>query len=406
MLVLEMKIYAKQKQCVAMDEAIRTGQFIRNKALRFWMDNKGVGKYQLSAYTKVLAAEFPFANKLNSMARQSSADRAWAAISRFYVNCKKKIPGKKGFPKFKKHSRSVEYKTTGWKLDDDVKHITFTDKNNIGRVKLKGTRNLLWYTEKQTGGINSGGNLQRHALIKRVRIVRRADGYYCQFLVDVDTREKLEPSYSEIGLDVGLASFYTDDKGIEVENPRFYRKGEKALNRLNRCKSKKYVRGRKPQSNNYHKARKRYSIKHLKISRKRKDHAVKLARCVVQSNDLVAYEDLRIANMVKNHNLAKSITDAGWYQFRVWLEYFGYKFGKITVAVPPQYTSINCSECGAKVTKALSTRTHKCKCGCILGRDENAARNILALGLRTVGHTGSQAWGEETSILAGENLLG
>ena len=391
MLVLEMKIYAKHKQCVAMDEAIRTGQFIRNKALRFWMDNKGVGKYQLSAYTKVLAAEYPFAHKLNSMARQSSADRAWAAISRFYANCQKKIPGKKGFPKFKKHSRSVEYKTTGWKLDKDGKHITFTDKNNIGRVKLKGTRNLLWYTEKQ---------------IKRVRIVRRADGYYCQFLVDVDTREKLEPSYSEIGLDVGLVSFYTDDKGIEVENPRFYRKGEKALNRLNRNKSKKYVRGKKPQSNNYHKARKRYAIKHLKISRKRKNHAVKLARCVVQSNDLVAYEDLRIVNMVKNHNLAKSIGDAGWYQFRVWLEYFGYKFGKITVAVPPQYTSVNCSECGAKVTKALSTRTHKCKCGCNLGRDENAARNILALGLRTVGHTGSQAWGEETAILAGENLLG
>ena len=89
MLVLEMKIYAKHKQCLAIDEAIRTAQFIRNKALRYWMDNKGVGKYDLSAYCKVLAAEFPFAAELNSMARQSSADRAWAAISRFYNNCKK-----------------------------------------------------------------------------------------------------------------------------------------------------------------------------------------------------------------------------------------------------------------------------------------------------------------------------
>ena len=391
MLVLEMKIYAKHKQCLAMDEAIRTAQFIRNKALRYWMDNKGVGKYDLSAYCKVLAAEFPFAAELNSMARQSSADRAWAAISRFYNNCQKNLPGKKGFPKFKKHSRSVEYKTTGWKLSDDRKYITFSDKKGIGKVKLKGTRNLLWYTEKQ---------------IKRVRIVRRADGYYCQFLVDVDTREKIEPSYSEIGLDVGLNHFYTDDKGNQVENPRFYRQGEKALNRLNRRKSKKYVRGKKPQSKNYHKVRKRYAIKHLKISRQRKDHAVKLARCVITSNDVVAYEDLRIVNMVKNHNLAKSITDVGWYQFRVWLEYFGYKFGKITVAVPPQYTSINCSECGAKVTKTLSTRTHKCKCGCILDRDENAAKNILSIGLSTVGHTGFQAWGDETSILAGENLSG
>ena len=383
MLVMEAKIYGKQAQYDAMNEAIRTGQFIRNKALRYWMDNKGVGKYQLSAYCKVLAEQFPFAHKLNSMARQSSADRAWAAISRFYSNCKNKIPGKKGFPKFKKHSRSIEYKTSGWKLSKNRRKITFTDKNNIGQVKLKGTRDLNWYDLAQ---------------IKRVRIVKRADGYYCQFLVDVDNRVKLEPSYSEIGLDVGLNHFYTDDKGNQIENPRFSRKGEKALNRLNKSKSKKYIKGKKPQSKNYHKARKRYAIKHLKISRQRKDHAVKLARCVVTSNDVVAYEDLRIANMVKNHNLAKSITDAGWYQFRVWIEYFGYKFGKITIAVPPQYTSINCSDCGAKVKKALSTRTHKCKCGCMLGRDENAARNILSIGLSTVGHTGSQAWGNETSI--------
>ena len=391
MLVYEMKIHAKQAQYEAMNEAIRTGQFIRNKALRYWMSNTGIGKYQLSAYCKVLAAEFPFAHKLNSMARQSSADRAWAAISRFYKNCKDKVPGKKNYPKFKKHSRSVEYKTSGWKLSENRKQITFTDKNNIGRVKLKGTLDLNWYNIKQ---------------FKRVRIVRRADGYYCQFLVDADNREKLEPSYSEIGLDVGLNHFYTDDKGNQVENPRFYRRGEKALNRANRDKSKKYVKGKKPQSKNYHKARKRSALKHLKISRQRKDHAVKLARCVVTSNDVVAYEDLRIANMVKNHNLAKSITDAGWYQFRVWLEYFGYKFGKITIAVPPQYTSVNCSDCGAKVKKALSTRTHKCQCGCTLGRDENAARNILSLGLSTVGHTGSKAWGDEASILADENLSG
>jgi putative transposase len=391
MLVLEMKIYAKPTQYQRMDEAIRTAQFIRNKALRHWMDNKGIGKYDLSAYCKVLAVEFPFAQKLNSMARQSSADRAWAAISRFFDNCKRKVPGKKGYPKFRKHSRSVEYKTTGWKLSENRQLIDFTDGNNIGKVKLKGTRDLNWYDIK---------------LFKRVRIVKRADGYYCQFLIDIDTREKLEPSYSEIGLDVGLNFFYTDDKGNEVENPRFYRKGEKSLNRLNRLKSKKYKKNAKPQSKNYHQARKEYAIKHLKISRQRKDRAIKLARCVITSNDVVAYEDLRIANMVKNHNLAKSINDAGWYQFRVWLEYFGAKFGKITVAVPPQYTSVNCSECGAKVTKTLSTRTHKCKCGCELGRDHNAARNILSIGLSTVGHTGSKAWGDETSILADENLSG
>ena len=106
-------------------------------------------------------------------------------------------------------------------------------------------------------------------------------------------------------------------------------------------------------------------------------------------NDLVAYEDLRIRNMVKNHCLAQSIHDAGWYQFRLWLEYFGKKYGKVTVAVEPAYTSQACSDCGAIVQKSLSTRTYVCACGCELDRDENAAINILRKGIATAGHVGS-----------------
>ncbi len=175
MIVLEYKIKAKQYQLTAIDEAIRTGQFVRNKALRHWMDNKGVNKYDLNKYCRVLAKEFDFARALNSTARQSSAERAWSSIARFFDNCKKKIPGKKaerplggslrvrthqaGFPKFKKYSRSVEYKQSGWQLYAQTKkHITFTDKNNIGRVKLVGSRDIYFYHPEQ---------------IKRVRLVRR-----------------------------------------------------------------------------------------------------------------------------------------------------------------------------------------------------------------------------------------
>ena len=93
--------------------------------------------------------------------------------------------------------------------------------------------------------------------------------------------------------------------------------------------------------------------------------------------------------MSLNHCLAKSINDAGWYQFRKWLEYFGVKFGKATVAVNPALTSQNCSNCGAIVKKSLSMRTHVCGCGFVLDRDSNAAINILKLALSTVGHTGT-----------------
>ena len=96
MIVLEYKIKAKQHQYRAIDQAIRTGQFVRNKALRYWMDNKGVNKYDLNKYCRVLAKEYAFAAQLNSTARQSSAERAWSSIARFFNNCKQKIPGKKG----------------------------------------------------------------------------------------------------------------------------------------------------------------------------------------------------------------------------------------------------------------------------------------------------------------------
>ena len=195
---------------------------------------------------------------------------------------------------------------------------------------------------------------------------------------------------------MGLESFYADSEGNKEPNPRFLRKAEKGLKLLSRRVSRK-----QKGSNNRKKAKNRLARKHLRVSRQRKDHAIKLARCVAASNDLIAYEDLQIANLVKNGNLAKSITDASWYQFRAWLEYYGRVFGKVTVAVPPQYTSQDCSQCGARVQKSLSTRTHICKCGHVQDRDHNAARNILQKGLATVGHTGSwasdslNAWGED-----------
>lgn len=387
MLVLEFKTYGKSSQFKAVDEAIRTAQFIRNSCIRLWMDEKGTGKNDLQKFCAVLAKNFPFADELNSMARQASAERAWSSINRFFENCKKGIPGKKGFPKFQKDCRSVEYKTSGWKLAEDRKSITFTDKKNIGRLKLKGTRDLSFYSIDQ---------------IKRVRLVKRADGVYVQFCVDVNRSEVLEPSGNTIGLDVGLKEYYTDSDGVMIENPKFFRKGETVLKRSQRRVSHK-TKG----SSNRRKARQILGKRHLKISRQRKDHAIKLARCVVTSNDVVAYEDLRIKNMVKNHCLAKSINDASWYQFRVWIEYFGKVFGRITIAVNPQYTSQECSSCGEVVKKALSTRTHVCQCGCVLDRDHNAARNILSRGLGTVGHTGtfaldaSNASGDESSTQVG-----
>ncbi|WP_223280154.1 RNA-guided endonuclease InsQ/TnpB family protein [Nostoc sp. PA-18-2419] len=110
-------------------------------------------------------------------------------------------------------------------------------------------------------------------------------------------------------------------------------------------------------------------------------------------------------NLLKNHYLAKSISDVSWSLFRQWLEYFTSKFGKQAIAVAPHYTSQKCSSCNAIVKKSLSTRTHVCSCGCELDRDINAAINMLNLAKARDGQSRSNANGLTTSTLIGENLL-
>ena len=173
MLVIEAKLKGTQSQYNKLDEAIRTGQFIRNTCLRYWEENIGVTRNDLQKLCSVLAKnkETPWTKRLNSQARQAHADRAWSAIQRFYENCRLGKPGKKGYPKYKKFSRSVEYKNSGWKLSADRRQITFTDGFDVGTMDLWSSRDLVWYSEKQ---------------ISRLRVVRRADGYYTQFLVDWD----------------------------------------------------------------------------------------------------------------------------------------------------------------------------------------------------------------------------
>src|SRR6266852_4539636 len=194
MLIYEYKLDASSAQYQAIEEAISVVQFIRNKCLRKWMDERGVSKNDLQCYCAVLAREYSFAARLNSQARQASADRAWFAISRFYDNCKNKKPGKKGYPRFQHDNRSVEYKQTGWKLEPDGRHITFTDGCGIGRLRLGGNpgQQIEAFPSKQ---------------IKRVRIVRRADGYYCQFSVQAERQVEHIPTGKQIGIDVGLKYF-------------------------------------------------------------------------------------------------------------------------------------------------------------------------------------------------------
>lgn len=392
MLSYEYKLDGTPQQYAAIEEAIRVVQFIRNKALRLWMDTRGTCKNDLQCLCASLAKEYPFASRLNSQARQAAASRAWFAIERFYENCKNHQPGKKGYPRFQHDNRSVEYKQTGWKLSPDGKHITFTDGCSIGTLRLVGNKKqqIEAFPTKQ---------------IKRVRLVRRADGYYCQFGVEATRKVEHVPTDSAIGIDLGLLSYYTDSDGNMLANPRYYRTGEKKLTRLHRRLSRK-----KKGSRNRKKARKVLAKQYLKVQRQREDFARKQANALVSSHDVIAFEDLKIRNMLRNRHLAKSIQDAGWGAFLRWVKYYGTLHDIPVLAVEPAFTSQACSGCHRIVKKSLSVRTHMCPgCGLVLDRDHNAALNILikalALYLGAQGNSllllgGGNAWGDVAATTA------
>ncbi|HET9921706.1 MAG TPA: transposase [Ktedonobacteraceae bacterium] len=370
MLIYEYKLHGNKAQYQAIDEAIRVVQFIRNTCLRLWMQTRGISRNDLQCSCSQLAKEFPFAACLNSQARQVAADRAWSAIARFYENCRTHQPGKKGYPRFQHDNRSVEYKQTGWKLEPDGKHITFTDGCGIGRLRLIGNKEqrIEAFPTKQ---------------IKRVRILKRADGYYVQFAVEAVRRIEHVPTGKHAGIDMGLKEFLTDSDGNTIANPRHLRKAEKRLKKLHRRLSRT-----QKGSQNRKKARKHLAKGYLKVQRQREDFARKTASTLITSHDLIAYEHLRIAHLVKNRKLAKSISDAAWGRFLSWLTYYGAVHAVPVMAVEPAYTSQDCSACGTRIKKSLSVRTHLCPgCGLVLDRDHNAAINILHKASRTGGHS-------------------
>ncbi|WP_333130081.1 MULTISPECIES: transposase [unclassified Microcoleus] len=173
-----------------------------------------------------------------------------------------KKPGKKGYPQFKKHTRSVEYKTSGWLLSTDKRCLTFKDGFAAGKFKLLGNMDLHFSPPDE---------------LKRIRVVRRADGYGAQFCINVERKEEPILTGIAIGIDVGLNHFYTDSDGERVANPRYLRKSEKALKRLHDRIARK-----KKGSSNRRKAIEKLGRKHLKVSRQRKDFAIKTTPGVIK----------------------------------------------------------------------------------------------------------------------------
>jgi len=211
---------------------------------------------------------------------------------------------------------------------------------------------------------------------KTVTISKEADGWYvCISCTDVPVMP-LPPTGQETGVDLGIEAFATLSDGTRIFSPGWYRKAERALKTAQRR-----VTRRKRGSNRRRKAVTLLAKAHQRVRRQRQDFHHKTALNLVRENDAIYHEELQVRNMVKNHHLAKSISDAGWSAFLTILSYKAACAGRRVIGVNPAFTSQRCSGCGVMVAKGLSVRWHACpECGTSLHRDHNAARNIERAG--------------------------
>jgi putative transposase len=211
---------------------------------------------------------------------------------------------------------------------------------------------------------------------KTVTVSREADGWYECFSCAEAPTHHLPPAGQDTGIDLGLEAFATLSNGTRIFHPGWYRKAERALKTAQRRVSR-----RKKGSRRRRKAVTLLAKAHQKVKRQRADFHHKVALRLVQTHNTVYYEDLQTANMLKNHYLAKSISDASWAAFVDILSFKAVCAGRRVIAVPAAYTSQRCSGCGSLVQKGLSVRWHSCPdCGTSLHRDHNAAKNIERLG--------------------------
>jgi putative transposase len=318
-----------------------------------------VSRYEQEAELKAIRAEFPQYVAIHSHILQDALARLDKTYQAFF---RRHSRGEKaGFPRFKGRTRyhSFTYKEygNGARLDNG-----FLVLSKIGRISVHWSRQI-------------------EGTAKTVTISKEADGWYVAISCADVPVHPLPTTGQETGIDLGLESFATLADGQPIFTPSFYRKAEAYLRRCQRR-----VARRKKGSQRRAKSVVLLAKAHQHIARQRRDFHHKEARNLVEQYDTIYHEDLRVANMVQNHHLAKSISDAGWSAFLAILTFKAAGAGKRVQAVNPAFTSQVCSGCGALVSKGLSVRWHACpECGTSLHRDHNAALNILRLGQAMLG---------------------
>lgn len=347
------RLYPNKQQQELINMTFGCTRFVFNRilgdAIKYYEENKKT-KINTPATYK---SDYPFLKEVDSLALANAQLQVKVAYKNFYNGS--------GFPKFRSKKNNYQ---------------SYTTNNQKGSVRIEGSKIKL----PKVGFVKIKLHQAVQGVIKSVTISKNPSGKYYISILTQQEIAQLASIDKKLGIDLGLKNFAITSDGDIFENPKFLRKTEKQLTKAQRELSRK-----KKGSNNRYKARLKVAKLHEKIANQRKDFLHKLSTKLIRENQTIVMEDLSVKNMMKNHKLAKAISEVSWYQFRLMLDYKSKWYGREIIIAPSNYASSQlCSNCGYKNTdvKDLKIREWKCpSCGSVHDRDINASKNLLKLAM-------------------------
>ncbi len=357
-LCLKYRLFPTKEQTRKLEDTLETCRLVYNslvndRAFQYETAKVSVGRYEQQKMFPQWSKDFPEVKAVHSQVLQNVAVRVDLAFRAFFRRVKAgETPG---FPRLKGKGQydSITYPQSGFKIGDSTISVSMFGKPV--QIKAKLHRPIV-------------------GTVKTCTVRRYGNKWFVCFSVEQED-SPLPPCTDAVGLDAGLNFFLALSNGGFVDNPRFFRRDEKALAKAGRRQAKT-----KKRSHERKKANKVLARIHERIRNRRHDFVHQTARRLVNRYGVIAVEKLNVKNMLGNHCLAKSIADASWSMFRTVLTQKAESAAREVIAVNPAYTSQDCHSCGYQAKKKLSERWHHCPmCGASLDRDTNAAINILAL---------------------------